>query len=27
MGYTDASAFSRRFLSYWGQSPKDYRLS
>lgn len=25
VGYTDASAFSRRFLSYWGQSPKDYR--
>lgn len=25
VGYSDASAFSRRFLSYWGQSPKACR--
>lgn len=27
VGYSDASAFSRRFRNYWGQSPKDYRPS
>lgn len=27
VGYNDASAFSRRFLSYWGQSPKACRSS
>lgn len=27
VGYSDASAFSRRFLSYWGQPPKACRSS